>query len=228
MRFWKEFIKGIWEQNPIFRIVLGLCPTLAVTTLVENGIGMGLAATFVLIGSNIAISSVRNIVPAKVRIPCYIVIIATFVTVVDLVMNAFAHALYQRLGIFIPLIVVNCIILGRAEAFASKNSIWLSIADALGMGLGFTIALVVVAGVREALGNATFLGFHIKGLEPVLLMILPPGGFIVLGALLGFMNHINSAIALRQGRVFLPPEHLDCRHCLMCGTDPKTFSATQS
>ena len=135
MRFWKEFIKGIWEQNPIFRIVLGLCPTLAVTTLVENGIGMGLAATFVLIGSNIAISSVRNIVPAKVRIPCYIVIIATFVTIVDLIMNAFAHALYQRLGIFIPLIVVNCIILGRAEAFASKNSIWLSIADALGMGL---------------------------------------------------------------------------------------------
>lgn len=222
MRFWKEFIKGIWEQNPIFRIVLGLCPTLAVTTLVENGIGMGLAATFVLIGSNAAISAVRNIVPGKVRIPCYIVIIATFVTIVDLLMNAFAHALYQRLGIFIPLIVVNCIILGRAEAFASKNNVWLSIADGLGMGLGFTLALVVVAGVREILGNASFLGMPVPGLKPVLLMILPPGGFLVLGSLLALMNHAQAAIAKKQGRLFIPPAYLDCRHCLLCSTDQKS------
>ena len=227
MQFWKEFIKGIWEQNPIFRIVLGLCPTLAVTTLVENGVGMGLAATFVLIGSNAAIAAVRNIVPAKVRIPCYIVIIATFVTIVDLLMNAFAHALYQRLGIFIPLIVVNCIILGRAEAFASKNTVWLSIADALGMGLGFTLALVVVAGVREVLGNATFWGVPVPGLEPVLLMILPPGGFMVLGSLLGFMNHVQAGIARRQGKTFVPPAHLDCRHCLLCCSDSKTASDAQ-
>lgn len=216
MQFWRELIKGLWEQNPIFRIVLGMCPTLAVTSLVENGIGMGLAATFVLICSNAAISSVRNIVPDKVRIPCYIVIIATFVTVVDLAMNAYAHELYKRLGIFIPLIVVNCIILGRAEAFARFNTVWLSIADGLGMGLGFTLALVVVAGVRELAGGGTFLGHAVGGYQPALLFILPPGGFIVLGSLLAGMNRLQAIRARKQGGAFEPPSHLDCRHCVIC------------
>src|SRR3989339_1368230 len=161
MRFYKELIKGLWTENPIFRIVLGMCPTLAITTSVNNAIGMGLAATFVLVCSNAAVAALRNIVPGKVRIPCYIVIIATFVTVVDLLMNAFTHELHKALGIFIPLIVVNCIILGRAEAFASKNSVWLSIADGIGMGIGFTLSLIVVAAIREILGNATLLGYAV-------------------------------------------------------------------
>lgn len=216
MQFWRELIKGLWEQNPIFRIVLGMCPTLAVTSLVENGIGMGLAATFVLICSNAAISSVRNIVPDKVRIPCYIVIIATFVTVVDLAMNAYAHELYKRLGIFIPLIVVNCIILGRAEAFARHNTVLLSVADGLGMGLGFTLALVVVAGVRELAGAGTFLGHSAGGYQPALLFILPPGGFIVLGSLLAGMNRLQAIRARKRGGSFEPPSHLDCRHCVIC------------
>mgnify|MGYP001042907023 FL=1 len=216
MQFWRELIKGLWEQNPIFRILLGMCPTLAVTSLVENGIGMGLAATFVLICSNAAISSVRNIVPDKVRIPCYIVIIATFVTVVDLAMNAYAHELYKRLGIFIPLIVVNCIILGRAEAFARHNTVLLSVADGLGMGLGFTLALVVVAGVRELAGAGTFLGHSAGGYQPALLFILPPGGFIVLGSLLAGMNRLQAIRARKRGGSFEPPSHLDCRHCVIC------------
>lgn len=216
MQFWRELIKGLWEQNPIFRIVLGMCPTLAVTSLVENGIGMGLAATFVLICSNAAISSVRNIVPDKVRIPCYIVIIATFVTVVDLAMNAYAHELYKRLGIFIPLIVVNCIILGRAEAFARHNTVLMSVADGLGMGLGFTLALVVVAGVRELAGAGTFLGHSAGGYQPALLFILPPGGFIVLGSLLAGMNRLQAIGARKRGGSFEPPSHLDCRHCVIC------------
>ena len=196
MQFWRELIKGLWEQNPIFRIVLGMCPTLAVTSLVENGIGMGLAATFVLICSNAAISSVRNIVPDKVRIPCYIVIIATFVTVVDLAMNAYAHELYKRLGIFIPLIVVNCIILGRAEAFASKNSVFLSIADGIGMGLGFTLALLMIGSVRELLGNGTILGYHLLGgsYVPILVMILPPGAFLTYGTLTAVVKAVNKRI----------------------------------
>lgn len=216
MQFWRELIKGLWDQNPIFRIVLGMCPTLAVTSLVENGIGMGLAATFVLICSNAAISAVRNIIPDKVRIPCYIVIIATFVTVVDLVMNAYVHELYKRLGIFIPLIVVNCIILGRAEAFARRNTVWLSVADGLGMGLGFTLALVAVAGVRELAGNGTFMGHAMGGFTPALLFILPPGGFIVLGILLAGMNRLQAVLARRRGCSFDPPSHLDCRHCVIC------------
>ncbi len=221
MRFSGELVKGLWKENPIFRLVLGMCPTLAVSTSVVNGLGMGLAATFVLVCSNAAISLVRNVVPSKVRIPCYIVIIATFVTVVDLLMNAFAHELHKSLGIFIPLIVVNCIILGRAEAFASKNSIWHSVADGLGMGLGFMLGLVVLASVREIFGNGTLLGFPVGLNQPMLIMILPPGGFLALGCLLALMNNIQGAIALRQGKSFIPPTMLNCRHCLMCGgTDP--------
>jgi len=216
MRFYKELIKGLWTENPVFRIVLGMCPILAITTSVNNAIGMGLAAMFVLICSNTAVAAVRNIVPGKVRIPCFIVIIATFVTVVDLLMNAFTHELHKALGIFIPLIVVNCIILGRAEAFASKNSIWLSIADGIGMGLGFTLALIVVSAFREILGNATLLGYAVGHYQVTLLMILPPGGFLTLGCLLALMNQIQASIALRSGRAYVPPPTLDCRHCMIC------------
>ena len=213
MRFYKELIKGLWKENPVFRIVLGMCPILAITTSVNNAIGMGLAAMFVLVCSNTAVAAVRNIVPGKVRIPCYIVIIATFVTVVDLLMNAFTHDLHKALGIFIPLIVVNCIILGRAEAFARKNSVWLSIADGIGMGIGFTLALIVVAAFREILGNATLLGYAVGHYQVTLLMILPPGGFLTLGCLLALMNQIQASIA---GHAYVPPPTLDCRHCMIC------------
>ena len=219
MKFYRELIKGLWEKNPIFRLLLGMCPTLAVSTSVINGIGMGIAATFVLVCSNIAISAVRHIIPSRVRIPCYIVIIATFVTVVDLLMNAFAHDLHKSLGIFIPLIVVNCIIFGRAEAFASKNSVSHSIADGLGMGIGFTLGLIALAAVREVLGNATLLGHPVGHYQVILVMILPPGGFLALGFLLALMNRIQSAIAIRHGKSFTPPAGLDCRHCMMCNLD---------
>ncbi len=210
-----ELLKGLWQENPVFRLMLGMCPTLAVTTSVENGLGMGLAATFVLVCSNMAIAAVRNLVPAKVRIPCYIVIIATFVTVVDLLMNAFLHDLHKSLGIFIPLIVVNCIILGRAEAFASKNNVVMSAADGLGMGIGFTLALIVIAAIREIIGSGTLMG-HSLGTPGVLLAVLPPGGFITLGFLMALMNQLQIRAAARAGKTFEPPEHLDCRHCLLC------------
>jgi len=218
MKLWHEFVKGLWRENPIFRLVLGMCPTLAVTTSVENSLGMGAAASFVLICSNVVISSIRKLIPQKVRIPCFIVVIATFVTIVDLVMHAYAPGLHASLGIFIPLIVVNCIILGRAEAFASKHPLALSIADGVGMGIGFTLGLAALGACREVLGNGTItiwgdLGFTVGRFDPVLLMILAPGGFIALGCLLGLMNHIQSAVAHRHGKVFTPPAHLDCRHC---------------
>ena len=221
MKFWKELVKGLWEENPIFRLVLGMCPTLAVTTSLENSLGMGAAATFALVGSNIVIAAIRNLIPSKVRIPSFIVIIATFVTVVDLLMNGFANELHKNLGLFIPLIVVNCIILGRAEAFASKNSIWLSIADGIGMGLGFTLGLAILGVFREVLGAGSItlwgnIGWQVKGFEPMVLMILAPGGFIALGCLLGLMNHIQALAASRRGQTFTPPPHLDCRHCVIC------------
>jgi len=222
MRFWKEIIKGLWKENPIFRLVLGMCPTLAVTTSLENSLGMGMAATFVLLCSNIVISLIRNFIPSKVRIPCYIVVIASFVTVVDLLMNAFAYKLYESLGLFIPLIVVNCIILGRAEAFASKNSMLMSMADGIGMGLGFTLGLAVLGIFREVLGAGSVtvwgdLKFAVKGMQqPMILLILAPGGFMALGLLLGFMNHLQNFLARRKGRGFVTPPTLDCRHCVMC------------
>ncbi|HPA85974.1 MAG TPA: electron transport complex subunit E, partial [Deltaproteobacteria bacterium] len=192
MSFNKELIKGIWKENPIFILVLGMCPTLAVSTSVINGVGMGIATTFVLICSNIAIALVRSYVPDQVRIPVYVVLIASFVTVVDLTMNGFFRGLYHALGIFIPLIVVNCIILGRAEAFASKNSVFLSIADAIGMGAGFTLALVMLGSIRELLGNGSLFGFPVfgGGYEPVLVMILPPGAFFTLGILTGVFSAV--------------------------------------
>ncbi len=189
-----EFNKGLWRENAVFRLLLGLCPTLAVTTSAENGLGMGLATAFVLLCSNVVISLMRNLIPAKVRIPAFIVIIASFVTVVQLCMEAYAYDMYKSLGIFIPLIVVNCLILGRAEAFASKNRPLVSIIDGLGMGTGFTLALFVLGAVREIFGSGALLGFSLFGAsyQPFLLMILPPGAFITLGLLLAVMNKIDA------------------------------------
>jgi Na+-translocating ferredoxin:NAD+ oxidoreductase subunit E len=189
----QEFVKGLWEEIPPFRLVLGLCPTLAVTKSVENGIGMGIATTFVLVGANTLVSLMRNIIPAKVRIACFIVIIATFVTVVELLMQAFAYPLFLALGIFIPLIVVNCIVLGRSEAFAFKRSVVPSIADGLGIGIGFTLALGSLGAVRELLGNGTLLGADIFGpsFEPFIFMVEAPGAFIGLGLMLCVMNFIG-------------------------------------
>jgi len=188
------FLNGVLTENPIFRLVLGTCPVLAVTTNAMNGVGMGLAATFVLLGSNVVISLLRNFIPSKVRIPSFIVVICTFVTIIQLMMQAYVPALYDALGIFLPLIVVNCIILARAEAFASKNGVLASAMDALGMGAGFTLALILIGGVREVLGAGTFLGMTVLGVgfEPVLMMILPPGGFIVYGLALGIINAIGN------------------------------------
>jgi len=196
MSLMNEFTKGIIRENPLFRLVLGTCPSLAITTSVENGLGMGVAFTGVLIASNIAISAMRNIIPDNVRIPVYVVIIASFVTMTDQLMHAFTPALYTALGIFIPLIVVNCIILGRAEAFANKNPIIPSVCDALGMGIGFTLALVLVCTFREVLGAGTFYGVPVlPESAPAILMILPPGGFITLGCLLGLMNKLQKKSA---------------------------------
>ncbi len=189
----KEFTKGLWAEIPPFRLVLGLCPTLAVTKSVENGIGMGIATTFVLVCSNLLVSLLRNIIPPKVRIACFIIIIATFVTVVELMMQAYTYPLFLTLGIFIPLIVVNCIVLGRAEAFASKNPPHMAIADGLGMGIGFTLSLGALGAVRESLGNGTILGNPLFGadFQPFTFMVEAPGAFICLGLMLCLMNLIG-------------------------------------
>ncbi|MDD5292029.1 MAG: electron transport complex subunit E [Candidatus Omnitrophica bacterium] len=188
-KLFQEFKKGITVENPTFGLVLGLCPTLAVSTTVINAIGMGIAATFVLLGSNIIISFIKNMIPREIRLPSFIVVIATFVTIVELVMKAYFPALGKSLGIFVPLIVVNCIIMGRAEAFASKNKVLPSILDALGMGIGFTMALIVVASIREILGSGTFLGRPLlKGFEPMLIFVLAPGALLTLGVLIGITN----------------------------------------
>jgi electron transport complex protein RnfE len=192
MTLTREFTKGFWRENPIFRLVLGICPTLAVTTAAINGIGMGMATTFVLVCSNVVISLLRNFIPPRVRIPSFIVVIASFVTIVDLVMAGFFFELHKTLGLFIPLIVVNCIILGRAEAFASKHPLVESIADGFGMGLGFTLSLLVLGSIREVLGNGTIFDVPAfgPGYFPFLVMILPPGAFITLGFLLALMNRL--------------------------------------
>lgn len=182
--------KGILKENPIFVQLLGMCPTLAVTTSAMNGVGMGLATTAVLVSSNIVISILRNFIPSQVRIPAFIIIIASFVTVVGMLMEAFVPALFQSLGLFIPLIVVNCVILARAEAFASKNGVVDSALDGIGMGVGFTLALMVLGAVRELIGNGSIFGFGLLGAsyKPALIMILPPGGFLALGLLLALYN----------------------------------------
>lgn len=194
MRVLNEFTKGLWNELPPFRLVLGLCPVLAVTTAAKNGMGMGLATTFVLLCSNVLISLLRNIIPKKVRIAAYIVVIATFVVIVEQAMQAYYYPLYQALGIFIPLIVVNCIILGRAEAFASKNGILPSAADGLGMGIGFTLSLTFLGAVREIIGNGTLFGASIMwdSYQPFSAMVKAPGAFVCLGLILSVMNWINA------------------------------------
>ncbi|MBF0125327.1 MAG: electron transport complex subunit E [Magnetococcales bacterium] len=182
----KVFTDAFWVNNPIFAQMLGMCPTLAVTTNAINGVGMGLATVGVLVGSNVAIATIRNVIPAEVRIPAYVVVIAAFVTIIDLSMNAFVHDLHKVLGIFIPLIVVNCIILGRAEAFASKNTVLSSLVDGVASGLGFTLALVLLGSLREILGSGHWFGMDLFGssYHPMLVFVLPPGAFLVLGLIL--------------------------------------------
>jgi len=186
----KEFNKAFFKENPVLVMALGLCPALAVSTSAVNGIAMGLATTFVLVCASTVVSSLRSIIPSKVRIPSFIIVIASFVTVVDLVMNAYAHSVHKTLGLFIPLIVVNCIILGRAEAFASRNPIPKSIVDAVGMGLAFTMTLGLLGGIREILGSGAIFGYPILGSKyaAMLIMILPPGAFIALGVMLATFN----------------------------------------
>lgn len=192
----ENLTRGIIKDNPTFVMLLGMCPTLGVTTSAFNGLGMGLATLFVLILSNLAISAVKNVIPDKVRIPCYIVIIASFVTVVDLLMSAYLPSLHSKLGIFITLIVVNCIILGRAEAFASKNNLLQSFYDALGMGLGFTLGLTSLGIVREVLGSGAVFGWNFvgEGADTVLLFIMPPGAFLALAGLIIIFNKLRGAI----------------------------------
>jgi len=193
----QDFVKGLWDEVPPFRLVLGLCPVLAVTKAVENGIGMGVATTFVLVCSNVLVATLRKVIPSKVRIASYIVIIATFVTIAELLMQAYTYPLFKKLGIFIPLIVVNCVILGRAEAFASKNGIFRSLLDGLGMGIGFTLSLMALAAVRELLGTGT-LTFWEKPIQimgpsfqPFSFMVEAPGAFIALGLMLCLMNLVG-------------------------------------
>ncbi len=189
----KNFTKGFIKENPVFVLLLGLCPTLGVSTSAINGLGMGLATTFVLVGSNMVVSLVKDVIPDKVRIPSFIIIIASFVTIVELVMQAYLPALYDSLGLFIPLIVVNCIVLGRAEAFASKNGVGASIIDGLGMGLGFAFALTLLGAIRELLGSGGIFGFNFIEGDLMLVFILAPGAFIVLGYLIAIINKFNKA-----------------------------------
>lgn len=225
MKITREFIKGLWDENPLFRLVLGLCPALAVTTSLINGVAMGLAATFVLVMSNLVVSILSGLIPKKVRIPCYIIVIASFVTIVDLVMHGFFYDLWKALGLFIPLIVVNCIILGRAEAFASKNSIHYALADGLGMGVGFTLSLAALGAVREVIGNGTLLGYALFGPDfpPFLMAILPPGAFVFLGLFLAMMNKVEEWRAAAAGKPLPSPVVEDCTRCVLA--DPKALRA---
>jgi Na+-translocating ferredoxin:NAD+ oxidoreductase subunit E len=193
MSVFKNFTNGLLKENPTFVLVLGTCPTLAVTTAAINGIGMGAATTFVLVCSNVMIAALKNLIPDKVRIAAFIVVIATFVTIVDLVMKAFTPDLYKTLGIFIPLIVVNCIILGRAEAFAQKNNVYPALLDGLGMGIGFTLAITLMGSIREILGNGSVFDIRLVSQEArtILIFILPPGAFITYGYLIAIMNSIK-------------------------------------
>ena len=204
MSNFKEFIKGLIKENPTLVGLLGMCPTLAVTTTASNGLGMGLATTFVLIGSNIVISLLKNVIPKSVKLPCYIVIIAGFVTLIEMLMKGYIPALYKSLGTFLSLITVNCIILGRAEVFASKNKVVPSIMDALGMGLGFTLALTLMASVREIFGAGSLFGREIPYIQNMTVFILPAGGFFVLGCIIAFINKLSNK---------KPPENIGCSNC---------------
>lgn len=201
MNFLKTIKNGIVSENPVFMQVLGMCPTLAVSTSAINGVGMGLATTAVLLGSNVAISALKKAIPDKIRIPAFVVVIASFVTIVGMLLKAYVPVLDKSLGIYIPLIVVNCIILARAEAFASKNSVASSAADGIGMGLGFTLALTSLGAIRELFGNGTIFGFSLfpDGFQPAIIMILPPGGFLMLGLVLALLNWSRERKA-KEGR----------------------------
>ena len=218
---WRDFVKGIWKENPVLVLLLGTCPTLAVTSSASNGLGMGLATTCVLIGSNAVISIIAGITPQKIRIPVYIVVIATFVTVVHLLMQAYAPpALCQSLGIFIPLIVVNCIVLGRAEAFASKNGPTASVFDGIGMGLGFTLALVIIGFLREFFGSGTAFGIQVlpESYPGIGILINAPGAFMIMAFVVAVMNKLN--IQTRANEVV---EDCDgcCAHCSKCPSREK-------
>ena len=221
--FSERLKNGIVEENPIFVQVLAMCPTLAVTSSVADAVGMGLASTVVLIGSNFIISLIRKLVPDKIRIPAYITVIATFVTLIQFLLQGFVPSLYKSLGIFIPLIVVNCVILGRAEAYASKNKLLPSIFDAIGMGLGFTIALAILGAIRELLGAGSIYGFKVFGnsFEPAIMMVLAPGAFITVGILMAILNQkainetnkVNNKIAHFHE---INPETGECTGCGSC------------
>ncbi len=215
---WKEFSKGLWKELPPFRLVLGLCPVLAVTSSAENGLGMGMAVIFVLTLSNLIISAARGIIPKKVRVPCFIAISATLVVSVELLMQAYMYTLYLQLGIFVPLIVVNCLILGRAEAFAYKNPVLPSIADGLGMGIGFAASLTFLGGLRELLGKGTLFGNQMFGewFEPLTVMVEAPGAFIGLGFILALMNLINYIQARLKGQEPPAPISGGCTNCMNC------------
>ena len=190
MANWNNLTKGFFKENPVFVLLLGCCPTLATTTSAINGLSMGLATTFVLILSNMCISLLKNFIPNKVHIPCYIVVIASFVTVVQLLMQAYLPSIYETLGLFIPLIVVNCIVLGRAEAFASKNSIGASAVDGISMGLGYSMALTILGSIREILGSGSIFGWKFIEGDAILVFVLAPGAFIAMGYLIAIMNRI--------------------------------------
>lgn len=194
-----DFVSGILKENPVLVLMIGLCPALAVSNTGINGLGMGIAASFVLVCSNMVVAAVRKYVPDQIRIPIFIIIISTFVTITDYVMQAYYPALYKQLGVFVPLIVVNCIILGRAEAFAYKNSVLSSTMDGLGMGLGFTLVITIIGVIRELIGNGTFFGKALLGahFSPALIMILPPGGFITIGLLMAFLHYYQNKMKQR-------------------------------
>lgn len=199
-----ELVKGIIKENPVFVTLLGMCPTLAVTTMASNGIGMGLATTFVLVCSNLVISLLKNIIPKAVRLPCFIVVIASFVTLIEFLLKGYIPALYDSLGLFLSLITVNCIILGRAEAFASKNNPWKSILDGLGSGIGFTIALFLMGSVREILGSGKWFGIDLNLPVTMTVFIMPAGGFFALGVIIAVVNKLAKKA---------PPQELGCAGC---------------
>ena len=220
-KYTQALTKGIVKENPVLRLVLGTCPTLAVSTSVLGGIGMGVAATFVLVCSNMVISMLRKVIPGKVRLPAYIVVIATFTTIVQLLLKAFAPAIDQVLGIYLPLIVVNCIILGRAEAFASKNGVVLSALDGIGMGIGFTAALTLMGAIREFVGAGQLFGFPSQPLFPAIaVFVMPAGGFFVFGMLIWLTNKLSA----KWDKNFTPKQSFDCSSCphaQVCGKQEK-------
>lgn len=214
-----DFAKGIWKENPVLVLLLGTCPTLALTSSATNGLGMGIATSCVLVGSNFVISLIASITPKKIRIPVYIVVIASFVTIVDMLLQAYApQALYEALGIFIPLIVVNCIVLGRAEAFASKNSPIRSVLDGLGMGIGFTLTLTMLGVIREFLTGGAVFGVKLipAWTTDFLLPGAAPGAFIIVGCILAIKNYFNRRAAIKSGMLYVPPQGLNCRNCGIC------------